>query len=277
MQALNDCFDQNQKTVDSFVKEFNARTTNGLQALAEASDIIIAILPTGKDVRQILVGDDSNEENLISGLDNSKLFIDMSSSEPEGTLELGKIMDDKNIPFLDAPVSGGVKRAVSGSISIMVGGEKHIIARAKPIFEAVSCDVFECGPLGAGHATKAMNNMLSALSVIATTEALLIGQRFGLDPSTLTDVLNKSSGRNNATELKMHQFILKENWKSGFSSGLMLKDLTIAQNLARNAGLSAPCTSLVRDAFAETVNHYGPDSDHTMVANLLQDPRKPKL
>ena len=103
-------FDQNQKTVDSFVKEFNARTTNGLQALAEASDIIIAILPTGKDVRQILVGDDSNEENLISGLDNSKLFIDMSSSEPEGTLELGKIMDDKNIPFLDAPVSGGSVR-----------------------------------------------------------------------------------------------------------------------------------------------------------------------
>ena len=270
-------FDLNREAVDSFVDEFGARAANGLHSLAQNSDVVIAIVPTGKDVNRILLGDVNCEDALISGLDSSKLFIDMSSSEPEGTLELGKIMKDKNIPFLDAPVSGGVKRAVSGTISIMVGGESAAIARAKPIFEAVSSDIFECGPLGAGHATKAMNNMLSALSVLATTEALLIGRRFGLDPSTLTNVINKSSGRNNATELKMHQFVLKKNWESGFTSGLMLKDLTIAQNLARNVGLSAPCTALVRDAFAETVDHYGPSSDHTMVAKLLQETRKTKL
>lgn len=270
-------YDLNRDAVDGFVEEFGARPANGLESLAQNSDVVITIVPTGRDVRQIMLGAKDGDDCLINGLDDSKLFIDMSSSEPTGTVELGETLKEKGVAFLDAPVSGGVKRAIAGTISIMVGGEQDAIERARPLFEAAGDDIFECGPLGAGHATKAMNNMLSALSVLATTEALLIGKRFGLDPAVVTDVLNKSSGRNNATELKVHQFILKKDWASGFSSGLMLKDLTIAQDLARSTGLNAPCTALVRDAFAETVNHYGPDSDHTELARLLQDLRKTEL
>ncbi len=228
-------------------------------------------------MRKIVLGENDGDDCLLAGLDDSKLFIDMSSSEPTGTVDLGNILKERNISFIDAPVSGGVKRAIAGTISIMVGGEKGSIERARPLFEDVGDDIFECGELGAGHALKALNNMLSALSVFATTEALMIGKRFGLDPAVMIDTINKSSGRSNASELKFHQFILNENYGSGFSSGLMLKDLTIAQDLARSTGLSAPCAALVRDAFAETVNHHGPTSDHTMIARMLQDIRKTDL
>lgn len=270
-------YDLNRDAVDGFVEEFDARPANGLESLAQNSDVVITIVPTGRDVRQIMCGAKDGDDCLISGLDDSKLFIDMSSSEPTGTLELGEILKEKGIAFLDAPVSGGVTRAADGTIAIMVGGEQETIERARPLFEAVGENIFECGPLGAGHAMKALNNMLSALSVLATTEALLIGKRFGLEPGTMIDTLNKSSGRSNGSEVKFHQFILNQSWGSGFSSGLMLKDLTIAQDLARSTGLNAPCTAMVRDAFAETVNHYGPNSDHTELARLLQDVRKTEL
>ncbi|MFL2688403.1 MAG: NAD(P)-dependent oxidoreductase [Alphaproteobacteria bacterium] len=270
-------FDLSREAVDCFVEEFDARPANGLESLAQAADIIITIVPSGQDVRKIVLGEKNGDDCLLAGLDDSKLFIDMSSSEPTGTVNLGETLKEHGISFIDAPVSGGVKRAAAGTISIMVGGEKASIERAQPLFQDIGDDVFECGELGAGHALKALNNMLSALSVFATTEALMIGKRFGLDPAVMIDTINKSSGRSNATELKFHQFILNKDYGSGFSNGLMLKDLTIAQDLARSTGLSAPCTALVRDAFAEAVNHYGPTSDHTEVARMLQEIRKTAL
>jgi 3-hydroxyisobutyrate dehydrogenase len=270
-------YDLNREAVDGFVEEFGARPANGLESLAQSADVIITIVPTGRDVRRIALGEHDGDDCLKAGLDGSKLFIDMSSSEPTGTVELGAALKETGVAFIDAPVSGGVTRAADGTISIMVGGDKAAIERARPLFEDVGENVFECGRLGAGHAMKALNNMLSALSVFATTEALLIGKRFGLDPAVMTDTINKSSGRNNATEVKFHQHILNQGWGSGFSSALMLKDLTIAQDLARSTGLAAPCTAMVRDAFAETVDHYGGGADHTEVARLLQEMRKTEL
>ena len=267
-------FDLSREAVDGFIEEFDVRPANGLESLAQATDIIITIVPSGLDVRKIVLGEKNGDDCLLAGLDDSKLFIDMSSSEPTGTVNLGETIKEHGVSFIDAPVSGGVKRAAAGTISIMVGGEKASIERARPLFQDIGDDVFECGKLGAGHALKALNNMLSALSVFATTEALMIGKRFGLDPAVMIDTINKSSGRSNATELKFHQFILNKDYGSGFSNGLMLKDLTIAQDLARSTGLSAPCTALVRDAFAEAVNHYGANSDHTEVARMLQEMRK---
>lgn len=270
-------YDLSREAVDGFVEEFGARPANGLESLAQSADVIITIVPTGQDVRRIVLGDKDGDDCLLSGLDDSKLFIDMSSSEPTGTVSLGEKLKEHGIAFIDAPVSGGVVRAAAGTISIMVGGDQAAIERARPLFEAVGNDVFECGQLGAGHAMKALNNMLSALSVMATTEALLIGKRFGLDPAVMVDTINKSSGRNNATDTKFHQLILNKTYASGFSNALMLKDLTIAQDLARNTGLPAPCTALVRDAFASVVDHYGPNSDHTEVARLMQELRKTEL
>ena len=134
--------------------------------------------------------------------------------------------------LVDAPVSGGVKRAIEGTLAIMAGGDAVDIEQAQPLFAAMSSKVFQCGPVGEGHAMKAINNFVSGAGVIAAIEAVQLGEAFGLDPENVIDVLNASSGRNNATEVKMRQFILSGTFGSGFGLGLMAKDIRIAAQLS---------------------------------------------
>jgi 3-hydroxyisobutyrate dehydrogenase len=173
--------------------------------------------------------------------------------------------------MVDAPVSGGVRRATDGSLAIMVGGAAEDVARCQALLDIMGGQIFDCGPVGSGHAMKALNNMLSAIGLAAAGEALLIGKKFGLDPAVMVDTINRSTGRNNATEVKFHQFVLNEAYSAGFTNGLMVKDLTTAQDLARATGIPAPFTGLVREAYAATLLRYGPGSDHTEVVRWQQE------
>jgi 3-hydroxyisobutyrate dehydrogenase len=269
-------FDLNRKVVDDFVAEYDARPANGIESVAQNADIVITIVPTGKDVRRIVMGQDG-ESGLADHMEKGKLFIDMSSSDPTGTVELAKELADRGIPMVDAPVSGGVRRAVDGSLAIMVGGSKDDVKRCSHLFDIMGGQIFDCGPVGSGHALKALNNMLSAIGLAAAGEALVIGKQFGLDPATMIDTINLSSGKNNATEVKFHQFVLNDAFNAGFNNGLMLKDLTTAQDLARATGVPAPFTALVREAYAATLAQYGPASDHTEVVRWQQETAKVKL
>ena len=152
--------------------------------------------------------------------------------------------------MLDAPVSGGVPRAEAGTLSIMVGGDPAVIAGCRPVLQPMAEHIFETGPLGSGHALKALNNLVSAAGLIAAAEALLIGRRFGLDPNVMIDVLNASTGRNNSTENKFKQFVLSRSFASGFSLDLMVKDLTTALDLAHATGTPAPFSAACRELWA---------------------------
>jgi 3-hydroxyisobutyrate dehydrogenase len=269
-------YDLNRKTVDDFVAEFDARPANGLESVAQNADIVITIVPTGRDVRRIVMGQDG-EAGLADFMDKGKLFVDMSSSDPTGTVELARELAERGIPMVDAPVSGGVRRAVDGSLAIMVGGAKEDVDRCRPLLDIMGGQIFDCGPVGSGHALKALNNMLSAIGLAAAGEALVIGKQFGLDPSAMIDTINLSSGKNNATEVKFHQFVLNDAFNAGFTNGLMLKDLTTAQDLARATGVPAPFTALIRETYAATLAQYGPASDHTEVVRWQQEAAKVKL
>src|SRR5262249_38698973 len=153
-------------------------------------------------------------------LSSATIVIDMSSSAPLGTRTLGGELKAAGFAFIDAPVSGGVKRAIDATLAIMVGGDADIITRVEPMLAAMGKDIFRTGPLGSGHAMKALNNYVSAAGLTAAVEALVVGQKFGLDPNVMTDVLNASSGRNNTTENKLKQFIIPRNFTSGFSVAL---------------------------------------------------------
>jgi 3-hydroxyisobutyrate dehydrogenase len=269
-------YDLNRKVVDDFVAEFDARPANGLESVARNADIVITIVPTGRDVRRIVMGQDG-EAGLADFMEKGQLLVDMSSSDPTGTVELARELAGRGIPMVDAPVSGGVRRAVDGSLAIMVGGAQEDVGRCRSLLDIMGGQIFDCGPVGSGHALKALNNMLSAIGLAAAGEALVIGKQFGLDPAAMIDTINLSSGKNNATEVKFHQFVLNDAYNAGFTNGLMLKDLTTAQDLARATGVPAPFTALIRETYAATLAQYGPASDHTEVVRWQQEAAKVEL
>ncbi len=240
-----------------------------LGELGRMSDIVVAMLPDGKIVRKVLLGDAGGNDGVLAGLKAGSLVIDMSSSAPVGTRALGAELAARGIALVDAPVSGGVKRAVDGTLAIMVGGEAADIERCRPLLAAMGRDIFPTGPLGSGHAMKALNNYVSAAGLAAAAEAVLVGERFGLDPGVMVDILNASTGRNNATENKFKQFILPKRYTAGFTMGLMAKDLRTAletaEATATPAPLAAACIALWNAAEAK----LGGAADHTEIARYL--------
>src|SRR5476649_1143148 len=231
-------FDVSQKAVSDFVGAHpSALATASAKAAAQGAAALITMLPDGKIVRQaVLEGRDA----AVEGLEPGALVLDMSSSNPVDTQKLARDLAGRGMALLDAPVSGGVKRAIDGSLSIMVGGGAADLERARPVFAAMGKTITLCGPAGAGHAMKALNNYLSATGLVAMCEALVVGEAFGLDPGTMVDVFNSSTGRSNATEVKGRQFVVSRTFAAGFTTGLMAKDLRTAGEVARFLKLKMP-------------------------------------
>jgi 3-hydroxyisobutyrate dehydrogenase len=167
-------------------------------------------------------------------------------------------------------VSGGVARAETGTLAIMAGGDAAAIDRAEPVLRAMGSSVLRTGAVGSAHAMKALNNLVSAGGFLIGIEALLIGQKFGLDPAVMTDVLNAATGRNNSTEKKFRQFVLSRSFDSGFALDLMVKDLSIALEVARETGTAAPFAALCRELWAAAGATLGPGQDHTAMAQLSE-------
>jgi 3-hydroxyisobutyrate dehydrogenase len=204
------------------------------------------------------------------------IVIDMSSSSPVGTRALAPLLQARGIQLMDAPVSGGVKRAISAELAIMAGGDGGLLEACRPILEKMGKQIFHAGPLGAGHAIKALNNYVSAAGLVAACEAALAAQRFGIDPGVLVDILNASSGMNNTTVNKMKQFMLSGTWNAGFSTALMAKDLRMALEIARATGTAAPLAAPCVALWDDMERALGPKSDHTEMLRFLEDLRDNK-
>jgi len=252
-------FDVDAEKCARFAREFGARTTRDLATVAR-NEIIITMLPTGKIVRQALLEDQDGA--FVKALQPGTLVIDMSSSEPVGTRELGKVLERSGVVLLDAPVSGAVPRAKLGTLAIMIGGnDKAAIDRAKALLAAMGKQHFETGPLGSGHAMKALNNYIAAAGYTAVAEALLIGERFGLDQEKMVDILNASTGRNFSTEMMIKEQVLGKKFATGFALALMAKDVKIAADLGEAVHLDAPVSRLIRDRWAAARDRLAPGSD----------------
>lgn len=243
-----------------------AEAPGELKAAAERCEAVITMLPDGEAVRAVVLGLSGAGDCLLAGLASGSVLIDMSSSSPVGTRELGARLAERGVAMLDAPVSGGVRKAADATLSIMVGGDAQAVARCRALFEAVGKQVFIAGPLGSGHAMKALNNYVSAAGLVAAVEGVLAAQRFGLDPKNVVDILNASTGMNNSTLNKFHQFILSRAFDSGFSLDLMVKDLRTALEVARSTGSPAPLAEACLEAWTEAQGALGPGKDHTAVA-----------
>jgi 3-hydroxyisobutyrate dehydrogenase len=206
---------------------------------------------------------------LAAHLSRGSIVIDMSSSNPSVTREIGLQMKETGIDFIDAPVSGGVKRAIDGSLAIMVGGESAVIARVRPLLLTMGKVIIETGMLGSGHAMKAINNYVSAAGLLAACEALKVGADFGIAPERIIAVLNASTGKNNSTENKMMQFVVSKQFNSGFSLGLMRKDITIATDLSKRLGSKTLLGETLLKSWADAEAKLGSAADHTEIFRML--------
>lgn len=259
-------------------------TVRGYDAVAEARSRasaagvpVVDSLATAVDAEVVvlMLPDSSVVQSVVSDarfrLRPGTLLLDMGSSEPMATRALGESFAEAGVRMVDAPVSGGVRGAEEGRLTIMAGGSADDVEAARPLLSLLG-KVVHAGPLGAGDAVKALNNLLSATHLWVTSEAMLVGQRFGIDPEVMLSVFNGSSGRSGSTDNKWPNFILPGSYDSGFGLRLMLKDMRIATDLARSCGLPSRLGEDAVRLWAEAAEGLDPAADHTEVARYLASP-----
>jgi 3-hydroxyisobutyrate dehydrogenase len=223
--------------------------------------VVVTMLPDDRVVREAVMG---WEGGIAAALPSGAVVVDMSSSNPIGTRELGERLARHGVALVDAPVSGGVTRAADGTLAIMVGGDDEAaFARVAPVLQVLGGRLFRTGPLGSGHAMKALNNYIGAAAYIATAEALAIGRHFGLDVDVMLDVVNSSTGRSFNSEKVLKDDVVTGRYGTGFALGLMAKDVGIAAQMGEASGIEVPACHLVSRRWSEALEGLGAAADHS--------------
>ncbi|GAA3884368.1 NAD(P)-dependent oxidoreductase [Leifsonia kafniensis] len=229
-------------------------------------DVLILMLPNSAIVEDVILAPEA-----LKALSSTTVIVDMSSSEPLRTRALAeKLVETQGAVLLDGPVSGGVTGAVNGTLTIMVGGGINPVESVTPILSILG-KVVHAGDTGAGHALKALNNLLSATHLLVTSEAILAGERFGLDPKVMLGAINNSSGRSGSTENKWPNFILPETYNSGFGLRLMLKDMKIATDLCAQLGMPSLLGQHAVELWDRAAAALPATADHTEIARWLKE------
>lgn len=229
--------------------------------------IVVLMLPTSAIVRSVLLDEDSNLEIPFAP---GTVIVDMSSSDPTETVETGHLLAQHGLQMVDAPVSGAKERATAGTLAIMLGSDDDDAARrAVPVINTMSRSIFRTGKLGTGHAMKALNNFVAGAAFAATSEALVAGMRFGLDPQVMVDVFNDSTGQSFTTTHVLGPHVVNKKFSSGFALPLLTKDVRIAQGLQRSVHHHAPVCDSVTEALEEALSSLG-DVDHTQAFDFWE-------
>jgi 3-hydroxyisobutyrate dehydrogenase-like beta-hydroxyacid dehydrogenase len=235
------------------------------RAVGDAAGIAFLSLPSPAIVLQAVLG----EEGLGSGK-RLELCVDLSTSGPETAIRLAAGLAERGVATVEAPVSGGLKGAREGKLALMVSGPEAAFQRALPLLEQFG-RAFNMGEKpGAGQMMKLVNNLLGACAIAITAEGMAIGIKAGLDPARMVDVLNVSSGRSSATEDKWPRSVLPRSFDFGFTAGLSLKDVRLCLEAARSLEVPLAVGESVRALLERTVDRYGPDTDFTSMARILE-------
>lgn len=262
-------FDLNKEVAAKFSGDKGFQFVSSPEQAIEDANITILMLPDSSIIDSVLWGNDRSK-GIASKLSKNSYLIDMSSSSPISSKENNHQLEKLGIKFVDAPVSGGVKKAIDGSLAIIVGGKKEHFDEVYPLLECMGKSIVHVGDAGAAHAVKALNNYVSAAGLIAASEALNAANKFGLDPHVVNKVFNASTGRNNTTENKVENFMLNDAFNSGFSLALMRKDVQIALSFIENmncyANLARQCVLTAKEADEK----LGKGADHTAMYDYVR-------
>ncbi|MCK7549451.1 3-hydroxyisobutyrate dehydrogenase [Marinobacter koreensis] len=264
-------FDLSKAAVEALVAE-GAKTSDTAHSAADGAECVITMLPAGQHVEAVYLGDDG----LLARLPADTLIIDSSTIAPETARGVAEAAKEKNLPFIDAPVSGGVGGAKAGTLTFICGGEEDTFNRAKLILEAMGKNIFHAGPHGAGQVAKICNNMLLAILMSGTSEALALGAKNGLDPAVLSEIMKQSSGGNWALNVYnpwpgvMEGVPASRDYQGGFLVKLMTKDLGLAFDNAVKNQASIPMGSLARNLFQLHAGQGNEDLDFSSIQRLYR-------
>jgi 3-hydroxyisobutyrate dehydrogenase len=249
-----------------FAALHGARTAAAPREAASGAEVVITCLPTSREVEALLDGPDGLE----AGLQRGALLIDCTSGDPGTSRRIAQRLAAKGVAFADAPVSGGVSGAEAGTLTVMVGGDEETFTRARPVLSAFGKRIEHLGPVGAGHAMKAVNNALLAVNLIAVGEALAALVKAGVSARTAVEVLNASSGRSFVSEALVPERVLTGRWRRTFRLALLDKDVGIARTFLHEVGVEGPMLELAGQLLSQARAELGEAADHVEAIRLIE-------
>jgi 3-hydroxyisobutyrate dehydrogenase-like beta-hydroxyacid dehydrogenase len=230
--------------------------------IAASCRTVFLCLPGPPQVRDLLLGADG----LAQSLEPGSVVIDITTGTPIADAEIVSVLAERGVDYVDSPIAGGVRRAREGTAALMVGAEPDVFARIEPLLREITSEVVRVGPVGAGHAMKLVNNLLNACNRFAALETIRLGVAAGMDQDVVVDVINRSSGRNYATEYTFPQLLSGDSWKpQGFTLQLMLKDIRLATELGDSLGHETPIGDLAEMFTELAIERFGPGSDQSQM------------
>ncbi|WP_201831064.1 NAD(P)-dependent oxidoreductase [Microvirga zambiensis] len=241
--------DINQAAVAKLTGE-GAKAAASPKEVAQASEIVITMLPDAPDVERAVLGPDG----ILAGLRPGSVYIDMSTIDPATTQRIGRLVTEKGAAMIDSPVGKTAEHAVAGTLTLMIGGEEAVIERVRPILGLMGSDLIRCGDLGAGQAMKLINNLLASILLEASVEALVSGVKVGLTLDTMISVLKTTMAWNNQLAIAMHNRALKGDFEPGFMVKLAHKDCRLAMSMNEGLGLKAPVGAATLAALQEALD-----------------------
>jgi len=260
-------FDLNPLVADELKSEIHFEMATSAITLTKKCDVIILMLPDSNIVDRLLW---EGEDALAKAMNSKQTIIDMGSSDPVRSRANFDRLAHLGISFIDAPVSGGVRRAKDGSLSIMIGGLAPAVESVQPLFKAMGKTLVHVGAAGAGHAVKALNNYVSASGLLAVCEALVAAEKFGIDPYLVNQVFNVSTGKNNTTDVKVENFMLSGTFNSGFSLALMRKDLQTALDFISRMETPKNFADACTQTWTQAEKSLDKGADHTAMYAFTQ-------
>ena len=262
-------FDLNSAVAEKFSEQKNFKfSKTAIEAVSDA-EVTILMLPDSSIIDSVIWGN-AGQEGISAHLKKGSLLVDMSSASPVSSRDNNQKLSEIGISYVDAPVSGGVKKAIDGTLSIIVGGSSEDFEKTYPLLEIMGKSITHVGAAGAAHAVKALNNYISAAGLIAVSESLVAAEKFGLDTHVVNKVFNASTGKNNTTENKVENFMLNGAFNSGFSLALMSKDVQIALKFIKDMGCSSNFAQQCVKTSEEANQSLGKGADHTAVFKYVK-------
>lgn len=251
-------FDPHEEVVNAMVAEGAESAENSL-GVARRADVVMLSLPGPSEVLEVV-------DEIAVGLGDGDVLVDLTTSTPSTTNSIANLLAERGADVLGAPVSGGPSGAESGTLSVMVGGDRDVFEQCREIFDAIGSDVFYIDEQpGHGHAMKLTNNYLSFVAMICTSEAIVLGEQVGLDPETMLDVFNVSSARNTATSFKFPEYILPGTYDMEYSMGLVEKDMQLLMDVAQNTHTPFMAGGTIRQIIGYIRSELGSESDYTEI------------
>ena len=248
----------------AFAEEHGVYAEEKISAAVGDADVVITCLPSSREVQAIL-------DSIMSGIRQGALMIDCTSGDPATSRRIASKLGERNVGFVDAPVSGGVKGAVAGTLTVMCGGTERDVERARPVLQAFGKKIIRCGDVGAGDAVKAMNQALLAIHIWSAGEALAALAKLGVSAEVALDVINGSSGRSNSSENLFPERVIGRKYPRTFRIALLDKDVGIAAEIVDETETPAPFIDLAAKLFADAHQHLGEEADHVEAVRVIEE------